>query len=266
MGPKKLSATQPSPQPNPEEISHADLVSKLAEMSTTLASFNNRFDKLEKLWSDAKAENRVLKEALQEKEREITNIRERMNEQEQYTRSWCVRVLNMKLPQNDETDPYKVMQHVYEKLLLPILRGAVSKGLIQHIPSADQILETAHILPCKPGATPPIIARFYSRNIRAMIFRLKKEFAPRAPTEPAAGTRSKDQRSGKLTYLLFEDLTRPTFSKMRAMSQHEAVENCWSVSGSLRYKLINDPTIYKVKSIFASVEQILAKNNTGAAS
>jgi hypothetical protein len=267
MGPKKIPPTTPTfLQANPEETTHADLVAKIAELTTTLASFGTRFDKLEKLWTDAKSENRMLKDALQEKEREITNIRERLNDQEQYTRSWCVRVLHMKIPQQDETDPYKVMQHVYEKLLLPILRGAVTKGLIQHIPSAEQILETAHILPCKPGTTPPIIARFYSRNIRAMIFKLKKEYAPRAATEPAAGTRSKDLRSGKLTYLLFEDLTRPTFSKMRAIAQHDSVENCWSVSGSLRYKLVNDPNIYKVKSIFSTVEQILAKSKPGAVS
>jgi hypothetical protein len=259
MGPKKTPTTQNPLPTNPEEISHADLVTKLAELSNTLASFGSRFDKLEKLWTDAKAENRMLKDALQEKEREIVNIRERLNEQEQYTRSWCVRILNMKLPQNDSTDPLKVMQHVYDKLLLPILQGAAQKGMLQQIPSASQILETAHILPCKPGATPPIIARFYSRNIRSMIFKLKKEFAPRAATEPAAGTRSRDPGHGKLMFSIFEDLTRATFSKMRAISQHEAVENCWSVSGTLRYKLVNDPVIYKVKSIFATVEQIIAK-------
>jgi hypothetical protein len=40
----------------------------------------------------------------------------------------------------------------------------------------------------------------------------------------------------------------------------DSVENCWSVSGALRYKLKDDPTIYKVKSVFATVEQILASN------
>jgi hypothetical protein len=62
-----------------------------------------------------------------------------------------------------------------------------------------------------------------------MIFRLKKDFAPRA-TEPSAGTRSKDLSSGKMQF------------------------------SALRYKLKDDPTIYKVKSVFATVEQILASN------
>jgi hypothetical protein len=200
----------------------------------------------------------MLKEALQEKDREVTNIRERLNEQEQYSRSWSIRILNMKLPAGDSTDPYKVMQHVHEKLLIPIFRGALENNLIQTIPTANQILETAHILPCKPGTTPPIIARFYSRNIRAMVFKLKKDFAPRVATEPAAGTRSRDPAQGKPQFLIFEDLTRPTFNKMRAISQHESVDNCWSVSGQLRYKLKDNTNIFKVKSIFATVEQILS--------
>jgi hypothetical protein len=270
MPPQKNPATStPASQQNFENLSHAELVAKLVEVMATVANMDNRidtrFDKLEKLWTDAKAENRALKEALNEKERKIGNIRERLNEQEQYTRSWCVRVLNMKLPTADSTDPYKVMQNLYDRLLLPIFRGALSSGLIRAIPPVDQILETAHILPCKPGNIPPIIARFYSRNIRSMVFRLKKEYAPRSPPEPVNGTRSKTTGAGagagagKLEYLLYEDLTRPTFSKMRGIAQHESVENCWSVSGHLRYKLKNDQNIYKVKSIFATVEQILAQ-------
>jgi hypothetical protein len=257
MPPKKNPSSQPL---DPENLSNADLVAKLTEMAATIASFSSRFDKLEKLWSDTKEENRQLKSALQEKEREICNIRERMNDQEQYTRSWCVRILNMNLPQDDSTDPRKVMQHVYNRLLLPILEGAVQNNLLQHIPTVDQLLETAHILPCKPGSIPPIIARFYSRPIRALIFRLKKEFAPRQQSEPGAGasTRGKDRSVSKMKYLLFEDLTRPTFNKMRALSQHDTVESCWSVSGTLRYKLVNDSNIYKVKSVFATVEQILS--------
>jgi hypothetical protein len=260
MAPKKnphLSQSQPTN--DFENLSQVEMLKQMKEMAATMASLSNRFDKLERMWSDTKEANRQLQNALQEKDREITNIRERLNEQEQYTRSWSIRVLNMKLPQNDASDPLKVMQQVYDRLLLPILQGALTNKLLTTIPTAEQILETAHILPCKPGATPPIIARFYSRNIRAMIFRLKKDFAPRA-TEPSAGTRSKDLSSGKMQFLLFEDLTRPTFNKMRAISQHDSVENCWSVSGALRYKLKDDPTIYKVKSVFATVEQILASN------
>jgi septal ring factor EnvC (AmiA/AmiB activator) len=99
-------------QPTPAPDTYAELVQKiddlskiLAEQSRLITRQESRFDKLEKLWSETKQENKSLKEALQEKERELINIRERMNDQEQYTRSWCIRVLNLSIPQEDSTDP-----------------------------------------------------------------------------------------------------------------------------------------------------------------
>jgi hypothetical protein len=147
---------------------------------------------LNKLWKETKEENRILKEALQEKEREICNIRERLNEQEQYTRSWCVRVLNMKMPQADSTDPLKVMQNLYDRLLLPIFRGALEKGLIKSIPPVDQILEKAHILPCKPDTIPPhhhqvLFPQHQSHGLQA-----QERLCPQG--RPGAGKRDQEQK------------------------------------------------------------------------
>jgi len=100
-----------------------------------------------------------------------------------------------------------------------------------------------------------IICRFYSRNTRAMIFRLKKEFADRLP-----GTTGNSQHSrgnGKFRYPIYEDLTRTNFFKMRAIAQHEAVHSCWSVSGHLRFKLNGENRIRKVKNILDPVEKII---------
>jgi hypothetical protein len=44
---------------------------------------------------------------------------------------------------------------------------------------------------------------------------------------------------------------------MRAISQREEVESCWSVSGQLKFKLKNDPAVRKVKSIFANIDDII---------
>ena len=84
----------------------------------------------------------------------------------------------MSIPSEDETDPEKVMQHVYDRLLKPILEGAVKEGRMSTIPPVDAILETAHVLPVIMD-TKPIIARFFTRNIRSLVFKLKKEFAPK---------------------------------------------------------------------------------------
>jgi hypothetical protein len=178
-------------QPAPAPDTYAELVQKiddlskiLAEQSRLITRQETRFDKLEKLWSETKQENKSLKDALQEKERELINIRERMNDQEQYNRSWSIRVLNLSIPQEDSTDPLKVMQHLYDKILLPIFQGALEQGLLQQIPPISQVLETAHILPAKPNTINPIIARFFSRNIRALVFRLKISPPAKIPLPP----------------------------------------------------------------------------------
>jgi len=166
-----------------------------------------------------------------------------------------VRILGLPLPEAEAHDPIAVMRHVHERVLSPILRGAVEKGLLRTIPTVDQILETAHVLPAKPNTAAPIICRFFSRNTRALIFRLKKEYADRL-----LGTTGNSQHSrgnGKLRYPIYEDLTRTNFFKMRAIAQHEAVHSCWSVSGSLRFKLNGENRIRKVKNILDSVDKII---------
>jgi hypothetical protein len=249
-------------QPAAPTDSNPDLVLKIEELTKIVTGYTSRFDKLEKMWSETQQENKALRVALQEKERELVNIRERMNDQEQYHRSWSIRVLNLQIPQADATDPTKVMQALYNKILMPIFQGAVDQGLLQSIPPVSQVLETAHILPAKPNTISPIIARFYSRNIRALVFRLKKDFAPRQepPQQPNTRRSAPQQQQelrGKYKYLIFEDLTRLNFNKMRAISQREEVEACWSVSGQLKYKLKNDNNVRKVKSIFANIDDIL---------
>jgi hypothetical protein len=106
-----------------------------------------------------------------------------------------------------------------------------------------------------------------------MIFRLKREFAPRAEEQPgetssrvtrgAARTSGEEQngaeRRGKFKYLVFEDLTRLTFSKMRAISQHADVDTCWSVSGVLKFKLKDSNIVHKVKSILQPAEEIVSR-------
>jgi len=77
------------------------------------------------------------------------------------------------------------MRQVYDKALLPILKGAVDRGLLHSVPQCEQLLETAHILPARNDSKPkPVIARFYSRNMRNLMFQLKKDFAPKAGDPP----------------------------------------------------------------------------------
>ena len=248
-----------APPSSPQSV--AALVSKIEQLSSTISAFSSRFDNLEKLLSDTKKENNSLKECLHSKDQEILDLRQKLNDVEQYQRSWSIRVLNVPIPKEDSSSNSKVMVHLYDKVLVPILRGAVEKRLLPSIPPVEQLLETAHILPSK-AENPPIIARFYTRNIRSLIFQLKKEFSPRLPSAlplPAVQQPGSRPSLGKLAYPIFEDLTRDNFTKMRELAVHPSVLSSWTVAGSIRYRLKNETTARRVKSVFDSVEAILAQ-------
>jgi hypothetical protein len=154
------------------------------------------------------------------KDKTIMELRGKANSLEQYNRKSSIRINDLHLPLADETETKDVMQTVYDKVLLPIFQGAVSLGLLKTIPDYNSVLETAHILPAKSNDTPkPIIARFYSRNIRALVFRLKREYAP---TKTVTTSSSTNNRRGEATkkvyrYPFYEDLTRETFNLLQAL-------------------------------------------------
>ena len=257
MPPKK---TPPSPARLDTSV-HSDLANQIEELTKLVTSYTARFDKLEGLLSEVSKENKCLKESLVDRDKEILRLSKKLNAQEQYNRSWSIRIMNLEIPESEASDPERVMKHVYDSVLLPIFRGAFDKKLIQEIPPVSQILETAHILPSKSGSINPVIARFYTRNIRAMMFRLRKEHALRLPADNSAGRSRGAQSStlpGKFKFPFYEDLTKINFAKMRALAQHEKVHSCWSVSGILRYRLHGENTVRKVNDVFDTVSDILS--------
>ncbi len=250
----------------PKKGETADISGQLEELKNIINSYKERFDKLEKMMETTTNENKELKKkheelqkVLKERDVELYGLRDKLNDQEQYIRGWSVRILHVDIPENEVTDPLKVMQQVHSRVFLPILRGALDKGLIRSIPAAEELLETAHVLPAKQGTVPPIICRFYTRNMRTLMFRLKRDCATREEPEPhTAGTRGERAKPGRYLHPFYEDLTRANFSKFRAMSQHQQVQSCWTVNGSIRYKLVGEEVIRKVKSVYSSVEDIIA--------
>ncbi len=157
---------------------------------------------------------------------------------------------------------------MYKLALLPILTGAKERGDIRAIPDADQLLEVAHVLAGKPGEHKPIIARFYNRIDKALCLRHKKDFAPRKARqatgcEEASGGdpvhAARPEERGWLAFPFTEDLTRHNFNKMRVISRDPKIHACWSINGSLRFRLVDTTTVKRVYSVFDSVESIISK-------
>ena len=119
-----------SPKKNMMEETIADMAKQLKTLTTTIQGNNTRMDSLEMLIKGLSAENKDLKKELVARDEEIFDLKSRINNMDQRHRAWSTRIFNVPLRKEEEADNFKVMQVVYEKALLPILRGAVANQLL----------------------------------------------------------------------------------------------------------------------------------------
>jgi hypothetical protein len=227
-------------------------------MLNKLTFLTNKILDMEEAMKAIGKENSALKTTIKNQEDQIADLRDELNSREQYARSWSVRILNIQLEPGKETDTRHVMDTVYRKLLVPILEGAKESKEIVNIPSCDSLLETAHILPGK-GPNKPIIARFFSRYWRGVIFRYRRNYCPKAETSSSANTRSNAaSASSRPAYSIFEDLTSNTFRQLKEFKKDERVQSVWTVNGIIKFKLSNSDIIHKVSSIHETIDDILS--------
>ena len=225
-----------------------------SETNSKLSELIEKFEQLEASLLAVTQEKEILKVTVSRQAIELAELRNSLNEREQYARSWSMRVLNVPVPKESESDTRLVMQSVYDNLIHPILEGARASGAIDSVPSCDSLLETAHILPGKTDGHKLVIARFYSRYWR-------REFAPReASTTAAASTSSRSgaNRLARMRFPFFEDLTKANFQKLAAIKQHEDVSSAWTVNGTIKFKIKDDDTIYRISNLQESVEDVIS--------
>ena len=217
-----------------------------------LSVLTEKFETMETLLRALTREKDDLKRQVEDQATEIAGLRNSLNEREQYARNWSMRCLNLPVPADKESDTRVVMQCVYDALLLPILKGAKEEGSIPAIPDCDSLLETAHILPGKSGAK-PVIARFYSRYWRNLIFRHRREHAPKTATSTGNHAGS----ATRMRFPFFEDLTRATFQQLSAIKEKKEVTAAWTVNGSIRFKIKDSETVYKIGCLTDKFEDIV---------
>jgi hypothetical protein len=284
MGPKAKKGTAAAAVSSDEE--EESVKDMLRNISLQLTSMNKKVDSTETevkglrvLFEDLKQENAQLKVTAKEMDKKLGDMNRkncelevRLNNLEQHHRGWSARFLNIPISEEEERIPDAVIEQVYNLALLPILRGAFNSKQLKSIPTAAELLEVAHVLPAKPGETKPIIARFYNRNMRDLCFRLKKDFAAREEgrrsqreERGAAGGASESggggggpEGRGKYRFPFYEDLTRTTFLKMRAIAKDERVKACWSSKGQIRFVLhSNAEEVKKIVSVLDPLDMIL---------
>jgi hypothetical protein len=221
-----------------------------AEMNRKLTSLIDEVKGLRANLKEVKDKNEKLEETVQNQADTIADLKNVINDRELHARSWSLRVNNIQIKAGMETNNRVVMHEVYQQLVVPILSGAVESGDITDIPNCDALIEIAHILPGK-GATKPIIVRFFSRYWRSLLFKHRKNHAPREATA-AAG-----DRPGRMRYPFYEDLTRATFKQLKTIQADNRVTAAWTVSGVVRFKVEDDDTVYKVTSIYDTVDDFI---------
>jgi hypothetical protein len=92
---------------------------------------------------------------------------------------------------------------------------AIQKGVLSTIPSAEEVLERAHILPTKKAGTLPIMARFYCKRDSSPHLQTEERICPpkkllQQPEVRANETRQKT----RCICQIYDDLMRANFSKM----------------------------------------------------
>ena len=82
------------------------------EMNSKLSALIEKFELLEASLVAVTREKEKLKATVAEQAEEIVDLCNSLNEREQYARSWSMRILNIPVPKDSETDTRLVMQAV----------------------------------------------------------------------------------------------------------------------------------------------------------
>jgi hypothetical protein len=229
------------------DASNPDKLDEILERLAGLDNITKKLTKLESMLAATQEENKQLKEVINNQNIQMLELKDRVNNLEQHGRSFSIRVNNLPLDSTEEKDPPLVIKKVYDTVFLPILKGAAGKQVISSVPTCYEMVEMAHPLPGKKDRPKPIIVRFFNRNLKAILFKHRKEFAPTIED----GSRKRYQ------FPFHDDLTRDTFSKMKQLQSDPRVDSCWSTGGTLRYKLTGCSIIRRVSSVYMTNDDIL---------
>ena len=203
---------------------------------------------------------------------ELTSVKETLNARDQQARYRSIKLSGLPISEeeagtSDADLPKLLSKKVYERILSPILAAAKEKKEIDAIPTMARCIEEIYRTkswhnpktsstpgaPSEPPAPPTIIIKFFSPAIRLAILRNKRDNTP-APN-------AIERKAGSVGFFISEDLTPLTFKLLRDLQRQQSVDKAWTVDGRIRYVRTGDADrkVYKVKSIFDSVTDILRR-------
>jgi septal ring factor EnvC (AmiA/AmiB activator) len=147
MPPKKIQPSDPAAGSDADTKLNS-ILTQLASMNNNMEAINRRLDKvdllgeqlnnIEESMRNISTEHANFKSTLASNQVTISNIQASQVSMDQYNRSWSVRIMELQLSADDESNPFRLVETVYNKVFLPILSGALSEDLIPRIGSASR--------------------------------------------------------------------------------------------------------------------------------
>ena len=189
----------------------------------------------------------------EESTREMRSVKNTLNWREQQLRANTVRLFNFPVGPDETSNLPACM---YDRIIKPLLTAAKAAGDIASVPQVQNTLETAYRAftqeePVEGAPPPPIVIRFATRALKIATLKQRRHNMP----EPSEG----EKRVGVKRFVIVEDLTPPAHKLLKALQADSRTDKVWSVNGQICYSVPNKSGYKKVRSVFDSVDIILAK-------
>ena len=207
----------------------------------------------------------VLNETVASLSKEVAELKDKSNARDQQARGHSLRLYGLGLGEEEDNSAESgraLLKRVYDTIVKPVLAAAKANKQLEALPSlANAVSEVYRVRvgapkqaipgqPVEPQLPPPLIIKFASAHVRMAFLKNKKASLP-PPTVS-------EKASGVKKYVVVEDLTAPTYKKLREMLDSGRVDKVWAMDGRLRFTVPGDKIVRKVKSVFSSVDEILS--------
>ena len=235
------------------------LIASALETRQQLCSVSLQLQETKDLLAANQKRISTLEEHVTTVEQELKSLKETVNFREQKFRILNIRILGVPQSEDEVHGPdaaAAAAKTAYDWIIKPLLVAAKAKGIVASVPNLSNSISQAYRMKNRAGPSrtspPPLLVTLQSPAIKTAIFRAKKDALP-SPSES-------DVAAGSARFTVTEDLTSNAAEFLKQLRGHKKVARAWSVDGIIRYIKDGDKdnNIHRVRSIFDSIEHILA--------
>ena len=162
------------------------LIEDSTKSLTALINYNR--DELLAKFEEVKTELTAVKSVATAQSKEIFILKTKMNEFEQQDKARSLRIFGLRITKEDDEalgTNKAVVKRIYDRIVKPILTIAKSKNMIDSVPQLGNCLVEGYRVgppPKSDSATPPLVVKFLTKEIRDVVLKLKRENPP--PPQP----------------------------------------------------------------------------------